>query len=484
MNEYFGYIRVSTIKQGEGVSLAAQKEAITNYAQTHKFQVTQWFSETETAAKAGRPTFTKMINDLHRGKATGVIIHKIDRSARNFYDWARVGGLADAGIEVHFVTESLDFQSRGGRLSADIQAVIAADYIRNLKEETQKGIQGRLKQGLYPFKAPFGYLDNGGGKVKTLDPARAPLIYEAFNLYASGQYSLVSLGQALTALGLRTHNHRPVTKNTISRVLRNPFYHGTIRIMRHGTEHPGIHHPLISKELFDQVQAVLNRKVVKKAVRHEYLYRGIFRCGLCSGAMTPESSKGFIYYRCHTKVCSTKCIREEILDEVILGALEQISFGDIQQQQLQKQLTAWFTARPHKPSIATSVAMQLRSIEERIRRTTDALVDGLIGRDEHQLRTKYLQTNRKQLQQALKHSEYIPAPRDEFDRFCQKIFGLHSLFPLLDPKEKRELIQLTTHKYIIINRDVRLVAQPIDEFLQRYELLLRRVFHRLEQDGN
>jgi len=54
-------------------------------------------------------------------------------------DWADLGELIDAGVEVHFATESLDLHTRGGRLSADIQAVVAADYIRNLREETRKG---------------------------------------------------------------------------------------------------------------------------------------------------------------------------------------------------------------------------------------------------------------------------------------------------------------------------------------------------------
>ncbi len=131
-----------------------------------------------------------MLRQLKRGAARGVIIHKIDRSARNLRDWAMFSELPDLGIDVFVATESLDFNSRGGRLTADIQAVIAADYIRNLREETKKGLDGRLKQGLYPFRAPTGYLDNGKGKPKTVDPERAPLIREMFDLYASGQHSL------------------------------------------------------------------------------------------------------------------------------------------------------------------------------------------------------------------------------------------------------------------------------------------------------
>jgi site-specific DNA recombinase len=175
--QYAAYIRVSTAKQGErGVSLQEQKDAIQRYAERNSLEVSKWFEERETAAKRGRPVFNEMLKLLRSGKAQGVLIHKIDRSARNMKDWVELGELIDQGIEVHFVNKSLDLASRGGRLSADIQAVVAADYIRNLREETKKGFYGRIKQGLYPLPAPLGYLDRGKGKPKELDPARAPLV--------------------------------------------------------------------------------------------------------------------------------------------------------------------------------------------------------------------------------------------------------------------------------------------------------------------
>ena len=132
--------------------------------------IVRWFEERETAAKKGRPVWNEMLKLLRQGKAHGVLIHKIDRSARNLKDWADLGDCIDDGIEVHFANEGLDLNSRGGRLSADIQAVVAADYIRNLREEAKKGIYGRLKQGFYPSRAPIGYLDNGAAKPKTIDP--------------------------------------------------------------------------------------------------------------------------------------------------------------------------------------------------------------------------------------------------------------------------------------------------------------------------
>jgi hypothetical protein len=57
-----------------------------------------------------------MLRELRKGNARGVVIHKIDRSARNLKDWADLGELIDGGIEVHFANEALDLHSRGGRL--------------------------------------------------------------------------------------------------------------------------------------------------------------------------------------------------------------------------------------------------------------------------------------------------------------------------------------------------------------------------------
>src|SRR5438046_8556016 len=140
---------------------------------------------------------------LRQGKYRGISLHKLDRGARNLKDWAEIGELSDQGIEVHFVNESLDLHSRGGRLSADIQAVVAADYIRNLREETRKGFYGRLKQGLYPLRAPLGYVDQGKGKRKEPDLVRAPLLKKAFELYATGTYNLDTLVDEMYDLGRR-----------------------------------------------------------------------------------------------------------------------------------------------------------------------------------------------------------------------------------------------------------------------------------------
>lgn len=121
--------------------------------------------------------------------------------------------------------------SRSGRLAADIQAVVAADFIRNLREEAKRGIRKRLEQGLRPNGAPIGYLDRGRGKPKEIDPEKGPLVRLAFTWYATGEYTLRKLNALLFGLGLRNRHGVPMGLSGLSHLLRNPF--SRIRGPRH-----------------------------------------------------------------------------------------------------------------------------------------------------------------------------------------------------------------------------------------------------------
>lgn len=373
----FAYLRVSTQKQGaHGVSLQEQKSAIEQYALKNEISITDWFEERQTAAKTGRPIFDDMLSRLRAGDAEGVVIHKIDRSTRNFRDWAAVGDLIDSGVEFHFAVESLDLGSRGGRLAADIQAVVAADYIRNLSMEARKGFYGRLKQGLYPLGAPIGYLDNGGGKAKTHDPIRAPLIKRAFELYATGEYSLRSLRDTM-----QLTNSRGVKVSTTgwSHILNNPFYYGLIRIKRTHETFEGVHEPLISQNTFDQVQTVLAGKSGQKVTKHDMLFKGIFRCALCNYAMIGERQRGQIYYRCHTRQCPNKSIREDELERQAERFLRSCTLHPwlVRPLELKVQRSASQFASQHS-ALKRSQQLTLENVRARSARLTSAYLEGLL----------------------------------------------------------------------------------------------------------
>jgi site-specific DNA recombinase len=454
MKECFGYVRVSTVKQGDGVSLEAQRDAILSFASRQNITITQWFEEKETAAKRGRPIFNKMVAELRRGKACGLVVHKIDRSARNFSDWAKIGDLQDAGVDIHFATESLDFSSRGGRLTADIQAVIAADYVRNLREETIKGITARLKQGLYPFKAPIGYLDNGGGKAKTFDPQRAHYIRTAFELYASGRHSQRSLQKELGRLGLRTAEGRPLSLTGLETVLGNPFYCGIIRIKCSGEIYQGVHEPLISASLFQQVQEAKAGRTVQKMTRHDHIYRRLFRCVDCSGAMIPECQKGHVYYRCQTKDCPTKTIREEVIETSIMDCLARVRLTDGDVAALVGNLHIWLQDIAQKNAPSEALILQLAATKDRMTRLTDALIDRLIDREVFNERKAALLMEEKRIAEEMEKSERNKINPDHIRNFLELAKNLADTFFFASPAEKQQIAAMATSNRSIKGKDV------------------------------
>ncbi|MFZ5618506.1 MAG: recombinase family protein [Pseudomonadota bacterium] len=449
MKSCFAYVRVSTVKQGDGVSLEAQRDAIEAFAARHEIVIAKWFEEKETAAKRGRPVFTKMVGELMRGNAAGLIVHKIDRSARNFADWAKIGDLSDAGIDIYFANENLDFRSRGGRLTADIQAVIAADYVRNLREECIKGIYGRLKQGLYPFGAPLGYLDNGGGKPKTIDPVKGPLIRTLFELYAAGNYSQAALVPEMHRRGLRNRADGTVTKTGIEEILRNPFYIGIIRIKRTGETFSGAHKPLISQALFDQVTAVRKGREIKKVTKHNHRYHGLFRCGECRRGMIPELQKGHVYYRCQTTACPTRTVREEVIEQAITDALQRYTLTGAQAASLRERFAAALDAEDQYAA-ATNIDFEMAKLDERLSRLTDKLLDGVLDDDAFSQKkaeilheqARWRETNARRAQKSERQRR--------FEQFLELAKNLYLSFGIAGTEQKREIAKLA-----FSNRSVR-----------------------------
>jgi DNA invertase Pin-like site-specific DNA recombinase len=391
MKKYFGYIRVSTTKQGEqGSSLQEQKAAIEAYAQRHDLRIAEWFEEQETAASQGRPVFGRMLRGIERKQADGVITHKIDRSARNLKDWAHIGELIDRGIEMHFAHESLDLTSRSGRLSADILAVVASDYIRNLREEIRKGFYGRLKQGLYPLKAPIGYLDQGGGKPKVIDPVKGQLVRQAFELYATGLWTLHTIRDEMHVRGLRNKRSKKLSIHGISTVLNNPFYIGIIKL-RSGEVFQGVHEPIVDPAMFDIVGDILAGRTPRRGARRKHRYQQLMRCAACNSMLVPERHKGHTYYRCHLRSCYGASLRQERVDEAVFSAAKTLSFSDEEWTALDVDLAGLLDdASTVTPEARKGIQLELAAVDDRVRRMTDAYIDGMIDKEAYLVRKEEL----------------------------------------------------------------------------------------------
>ena len=474
MKPFFGYIRVSTVKQGtKGVSLQEQRDSILRYASRNGLEIISWFEERETAAKQGRPTFTKMMKLLRQEKARGVVLHKIDRGARNLKDWADMAALIDVGIEVHFANESLDMHSRGGRLSADIQAVVAADYVRNLREETLKGFYGRIKQGVYPLPAPLGYLDRGSGKPKEPDPMKAPLVKRAFELYATGRYNFDTLGAELHRLGLRNKKGKSVSRSGLGTILSNPFYIGLIRIKSSRQIFPGAHAPLIPKSLFDRVKTILSGKGNTSIQKHNFLFRRLLRCRECGFTLIGERQKRHHYYRCHTKDCPATGIREEVIDTEIQRQLVPLCFTDEERAYFQAKLaqlkTNWAS---QQEDFGKTLTLQIDQLKDRLNRLTDAFLDGAIDHTVFEQRKTGLLMDMKGLEENMANlHDRTKAGPDHLSEFLELAGNAWLSYTMGILEEKRDLLKIATSNRELDGKNVVIEPSvPFYEVANRFKL--------------
>ena len=336
------YLRVSTREQAqrggatEGFSIPAQREANKKKAMALGALIVKEFVDRgESARSANRPELQKMLHYLQdAGDIDYVIVHKLDRLARNRADDVDINRILDqTGTRLISTTENID-QTPGGILLHGIMSSIAEFYSRNLASEVVKGLSQKARAGGTIGRAPLGYLnkqgrDNQGREARwvDIDPVRGPLITQAFTEYATDRWTLSTLTDHLTAQGLTTvptpsRPSHPLGHNKLLAILHNPYYRGIVTYQ--GVQYPGKHQPLIDDATWQRVQTILNQHRHGERQRiHNHHLKTTIRCGQCGGRLIIHNAKArngqiYPYFVCsyrqrHRTQCSFKAV---LIDEV------------------------------------------------------------------------------------------------------------------------------------------------------------------------
>lgn len=326
------YCRVSSKEQEEtGYSLDAQEKLLIEYAQKQGIKIAKTYRITESASgKQIRKTFNEMFQFIQKNGVNIILCEKIDRLTRNLKDASTVSEWiqTDEKKEVHFIKENfvVNKNTRAHEnLVWDMKVAIARFYTNNLSEEVRKGQKEKLAQGWLPTKPPLGYKTTGekGHKIHIIDQSVAPFIKKAFEMYASGNYSMEALRQAIYVEGFRTRAGKKPAKSVIENMLNEPFYYGAM-IWKDTLYIDAKHEPIITKELFDKAQRVRSGKIAPAYSKHSFQFKKMMKCGECGGTITAELQKGIVYYHCgHYKACTQKPYTpEKKIEEQLFGVFK------------------------------------------------------------------------------------------------------------------------------------------------------------------
>jgi site-specific DNA recombinase len=324
------YVRVSTTDQAErngepeGYSIPAQRGYCQGKAEMLGADVVaEYVDAGESAKSADRPQLQKMLERIKTvGDIDYVIVHKINRLARSMRDYLIITGtLQEHGVQFVSVTENID-DTPYGKFMQVILAGMAELESNNLATEVVKGSVQKAKAGGTPTMAPIGYLNVkkivDGQIIRTIevDPERAPLVQWVFETYATGQYGITRLHEVATAKGLlqRPTKNRPARPMHLSRfahMLHNRYYIGYVTYK--GVKYTGKHPPLVSRELFEQVQRVsrLHDKAGERRRVHHHYLKGSLACARCGSRMSVARANGhggtYDYFFCLNRMGRGGC---------------------------------------------------------------------------------------------------------------------------------------------------------------------------------
>ena len=341
--KYFLYARKSSESEDRQVaSIESQIDVLTEIAKRDGLEIVDIISESKSAKAPGRPEFNKMIEGIYKNEAQGIICWKLDRLARNPVDGGNINWMLQQGIIKHIKTNDRSYYPTDNVLMMSIEFGMANQWIRDLSQNTKRGLRAKAERGWYPTFATLGYMHNPlkrkGEKEIVKDPERFDLVRKMFDLMLTSCYTPPKILKIATDdWRLRNRKGKKVARSTIYRIFTDPFYYGMFEYPKgNGNWYKGKHEPMITEQEYDRIQILLGRKGKPRPKTHTFAFRGLIRCGECGAMVTAEEKvkrqkngniHRYIYYHCTKRKnpnCSQKCIEEKELERQIIEIIGRI----------------------------------------------------------------------------------------------------------------------------------------------------------------
>lgn len=299
------YARVSTDHEDQRTSVAAQVGYYTNYIQSRadldfvNVYTDEGITGTSTSRREG---FKQMIADALSGKIDIIITKSVSRFARNTVDsLSTIRLLKEHGVECYFEKENIRTFDSKGELLLTIMASLAQEESRSVSENCTWGQRKRFADGkvTVPFSRFLGY-DRGGSGELVVNEKEAEIVREIYEMFLQGK-TPYGIAKKLTEDGIPSPGGKSRWyKSTVASILSNEKYKGDALLQKVFTvdyltkrkklnrgELPqyyveGSHEPIVSAELYEKVQAELDRRRnIPEETEGAKLFSSKLVCGKC-----------------------------------------------------------------------------------------------------------------------------------------------------------------------------------------------------------
>ena len=418
------YARFSSDNQ-RSESIDAQVRAMKSYCEQHNFVIVNtYIDEAKSATTDRRPAFQQMISDSSTHSFNILLVHKLDRFARNRYDSAVYKReLKKNGVTVYSVLENLDDSPESIMMEAVLEGM-AEYYSQNLARETMKGLRENALQCKHTGGIPpLGYDIDPITRKLMINEDEAKAVRLIFEMYSQG-YGYSAILDRLHELAYKTKAGKDFGKNSLYGILSNPKYQGMYVYNRCaakssvGTRNTHLYKDdeeivfvedgcpqIVPTEVFAKVQNKLTEHRHtggRENAKECYLLSGKVFCRECGKAMVGNSRHSgrskllHVTYRCPSRRynCANKEINRDYLEEYVRNLIETQILNANALKKLQKKIEK-YAETVHVPT-ESQRERELKEIDKALQNIAEAIEEGLLT-DVLVARLKELEKRKKEL---------------------------------------------------------------------------------------
>ena len=329
------YVRVSSQDQKiYGLSIEAQVQKISEFAEKNNLKIVEWYIDEGVSATrpiAKRPALQRMGNDAKLKKFSRILIIRIDRFFRSVAEYHEFMKMISPVIWTA-TEEKYDLSSANGRAFVNMKLTIA---------ELESGTTGDRIKIVNDYKVKSG-MPLGGTRCMPFCYAVEPVsegsktkhVVKRNEDIMTDLIAHVMVNKTIRGAMTYINNKYEISLryNAVANVLRNTMIYGSYK------GNPNYCEPYVTKEMFDEIQQIVERTPRTSTEEYPYIFTGLIRCPLCGGTLAGAShvtkskyGKQYTYYgyRCHKHRIHKRCdfasiVFENRMESLMLDRIEEI----------------------------------------------------------------------------------------------------------------------------------------------------------------
>jgi site-specific DNA recombinase len=493
------YARVSTEEQREGQTIDSQVAEIEHFAKDKGWLILGVYKdEGWSGSLLARPELDRLRDDASRGLFDVVIINDVDRLARDVSHLGIVKrDLERHGVQVIFRKLPAE-KSPTYNLMVNILGSFAEFERELIIDRTRRGRRHKVevRKLFLGGNAPYGYRyvpkDRTTGKEGLLEliPEEASVVRQMFEWIDKEGLSARRVVDRLTEMKVpprKGGDHWG--KSSVLRILRTETYAGVWHYNKYEGCEPkstsrsnGYKRSLkcslrrrdrsewipvvlpdslqvVDRGCWERVQRQLDRNITfsPRNAKHEYLLKGLVKCGGCGARYVGDPCHGKFYYRCLSRCKKYPTVREEVLDSAIWEAIkEAILDPSIVADQLAKIYKKRAGSEKQITTEQQEMESSLAELDKEEERVVEAYRMSILSPAQLGRELEKLKARKASIEASLtanKNLIELPALRRSLEEYCKYAAGRLKSF---SSQEKQRFLQTLINEVVFEGTRVRI----------------------------